>query len=30
LLRRNGLMDTKVASVSAKFTALRFIHRKTA
>jgi hypothetical protein len=28
LLRGNGLIDTKVASVSAKFTALRFIHRK--
>jgi hypothetical protein len=28
LLRENGLIDTKVASVSAKYTALRFIHRK--
>lgn len=28
LLRANGLMDTKVASVSAKFTALRFNLRK--
>lgn len=28
LLRENGLMDTKVASVSAKFTALRFNLRK--
>jgi hypothetical protein len=30
LLRDNGLIDTKVASVSSKFTALRFIHRNTA
>jgi hypothetical protein len=29
LLRDNGMIDTKVASVSAKFTALRFIYRKT-
>jgi hypothetical protein len=29
LLRENGMIDTKVASVSAKFTALRFILRKT-
>jgi hypothetical protein len=29
LLRENGLIDTKVASVSAEFTALRFIYRKT-
>jgi hypothetical protein len=29
LLRENGMIDTKVASVSAKFTALRFIYRKT-
>jgi hypothetical protein len=28
LLRANGLMDTKVASVSAKFTALRFIRQR--
>jgi hypothetical protein len=28
LLRENGMMDTKVASVSSKFTALRFIYRK--
>jgi hypothetical protein len=28
LLRENGLMDTKVASVSSKFTALRFVLRK--
>ena len=28
LLRENGMIDTKVASVSAKYTALRFIHRK--
>ncbi|MGA2848543.1 MAG: hypothetical protein ABSE46_06085 [Terracidiphilus sp.] len=28
LLRENGMIDTKVASVSSKFTALRFIHRK--
>lgn len=28
LLRANGMMDTKVASVSAKFTALRFNLRK--
>jgi hypothetical protein len=27
LLRDNGMIDTKVASVSAKFTALRFIYR---
>jgi len=30
LLRANGLMDTKVASVSAKLTALRFCQRKSA
>jgi hypothetical protein len=30
LLRENGLMDTKVASISAKFTALRFTLRKPA
>jgi hypothetical protein len=29
LLRENGMIDTKVASVSAKYTALRFIYRKT-
>ncbi len=29
LLRENGMIDTKVASVSAKFTALRFAYRKT-
>jgi hypothetical protein len=29
LLRENGLMDTKVASVSSKFTALRFNYRNT-
>jgi hypothetical protein len=29
LLRENGMIDTKVASVSAKFTALRFVYRKT-
>jgi hypothetical protein len=28
LLRDNGMIDTKVASVSAKYTALRFIYRK--
>lgn len=28
LLRENGMIDTKVTSVSAKFTALRFIYRK--
>jgi predicted deacylase len=28
LLRENGMIDTKVASVSAKFTALRFNYRK--
>jgi hypothetical protein len=28
LLRENGMIDTKVASVSARFTALRFICRK--
>ncbi|MGA2649202.1 MAG: hypothetical protein ABSF28_01705 [Terracidiphilus sp.] len=28
LLRENGMIDTKVASVSSKFTALRFIYRK--
>ena len=28
LLRENGMIDTKVASVSAKYTALRFIYRK--
>jgi hypothetical protein len=27
-LRGNGMIDTKVASVSAKYTALRFIYRK--
>ena len=30
LLRENGMIDTKVASVSAKYTALRFIYRKPA
>jgi hypothetical protein len=30
LLRDNGMIDTKVASVSSKFTALRFIYRKSA
>jgi len=30
LLRDNGMIDTKVASVSAKYTALRFIYRKPA
>jgi hypothetical protein len=30
LLRENGMMDTKVASVSSKFTALRFICPKPA
>jgi hypothetical protein len=29
LLRENGMIDTKVASVSAKYTALRFVYRKT-
>jgi hypothetical protein len=29
LLRENGMIDTKVASVSAKHTALRFVLRKT-
>jgi hypothetical protein len=29
LLRENGMIDTKVASVSVKYTALRFIYRKT-
>lgn len=29
LLRDNGMIDTKVASVSSKYTALRFIYRKT-
>jgi hypothetical protein len=29
LLRENGMIDTKVASVSANFTALRFVYRKT-
>jgi hypothetical protein len=29
LLRENGLIDTKVASVSSKLTALRFVYRKT-
>jgi len=29
LLRENGMIDTKVASVSAKYTALRFIYRNT-
>ena len=29
LLRENGMIDTKVASVSAEYTALRFIYRKT-
>ena len=29
LLRENGMIDTKVASVSPKYTALRFIYRKT-
>jgi len=29
LLRENLMIDTKVASVSAKYTALRFIYRKT-
>jgi hypothetical protein len=29
LLRESGMIDTKVASVSAKYTALRFNHRKT-
>jgi hypothetical protein len=28
LLRENGMIDTKVASVSAKYTALRFVYRK--
>jgi hypothetical protein len=28
LLRENGMIDTKVASVSATYTALRFIYRK--
>jgi hypothetical protein len=30
LLRENGMIDTKVASVSSKFTALRFIYRNPA
>jgi len=30
LMRENGMIDTKVASVSAKYTALRFIYRKPA
>jgi hypothetical protein len=29
LLRESGMIDTKVASVSAKYTALRFVYRKT-
>jgi hypothetical protein len=28
LLRESGMIDTKVASVSAKYTALRFVYRK--